>query len=509
MFDWFTNLWTGEKSKGYGLRIPSSSSTAGEIVNHRTASTVSAYFAAIRNVGEDVGKIPSPVYRIDDNDNKSHAKDHPVYRLLNLRPNPMMSALTFKELLNSWAQGWGNGFAEIQRDARMNVEALWPIHPARVQPWISNDAELYYYVYPDYDIRSGEVMRKGEPLIYADWQILHIKGPTDFGVWGKSVLECMAESLGISIASQKYGAAFYGNGAHAGGVLRHPAQLSEEAGQRLRASFDAQNKGAGKSGKTILLEEGMDFKSTTVNPRDAQALELRQFQVEEIARWFRIQPHKLQDLSKATYSNIESQNLDYVTDTLLSWTTRWEQEIDAKLLPEDDLLVSFDFNFLLKGDRAARAAYYNTLHFMGALNVNEIRKAEGFNSIGDKGDEFYQQSAMVPLGQTANETNQDAFNAVVVNAAQRVAAKEAKACEAEIKKERDHSDWCAAFWQDQTSFAISNFLPIITSMAGMGLVDGPKTVESFTENITAKYHARQLDPLTAHEIAEVFSASKR
>jgi HK97 family phage portal protein len=148
--------------------------------------------------------------------------------------------------------------------------------------------------------------------------MLHIKGPTEFGIWGKSVLECMAESLGIAIASQKYGAAFYGNGANYGGFVVHPSELSETAATRLSESIRDNSKGAGKAGGLMLLEEGMKFESTTISPKDAQALELRQFQVEEIARWFRIQPHKLQDLSKATYSNIESQNLDYVTDTLLS-----------------------------------------------------------------------------------------------------------------------------------------------------------------------------------------------
>jgi HK97 family phage portal protein len=508
MFNWLSNIWTRDQSRGRNLRIPSAQSVAGETVNHQTASTVSAYYAAIRNVSEDIGKIPSPIYDIDKDGNKKLARDNPAFNLLNLAPNPMMTAMTFKELLNSWAQGWGNGFAEIERDGSMRPTALWPIHPARVSPWVSEDRELYYYVYPDYDIRYGQIQRKGEPIILADWQMLHIKGPTEFGIWGKSVLECMAESLGIAIASQKYGAAFYGNGANYGGFVVHPSELSETAATRLSESIRDNSKGAGKAGGLMLLEEGMKFESTTISPKDAQALELRQFQVEEIARWFRIQPHKLQDLSKATYSNIESQNLDYVTDTLLSWSTRWEGECQNKLL-DLDTVISFDFNFLLKGDRAARATYYSTLHFMGVLNVNEIRKAEGFNSIGPKGDEHYQQSAMIPLGQSTTETSASSFDAVVVNASQRIASKEARACEAESKKDRDHSEWCLNFWQDQTSFAISTFMPLISTMSQMKVLNGPSTIEAFTDSITAKYHARQLNPLTAHDIAEIFNASKR
>lgn len=509
MFDWFTNLWSSKASAGYGLRIPPQRSTAGETITHKTASTVSTYFSAIRNISEDIGKIPSPVYRVDGNENKTHAKNHPVYRILNLSPNPMMTAMTFKELVTSWALGWGNGFAEIIRDPQMNVTAMWPIHPARVQPWVGEDSELYYYVYPEYDIRHGETFHKGEPVILAAWQMFHLKGPTDFGIWGKSALEHMAESLGISIASQKYGAAFYGNGAHAGGVLKHPSELSEEAGNRLRKSYDDNNQGAGRSGKTILLEEGMEFQSTTINPKDAQALELRQFQVIEVCRFFRIQPHKIQELNQANYANLESQNLDYVTDTLLSWGQRWQLEAEMKLLPESDLMMELDFSFLLKGDRAGRVAYYNTMHFMGAMSVNNILRLEGMNSIGPEGDVHYQQSAMVPLGHTEAETNQASFDAVVVNASQRVAMKEARACEAESKKERDHSEWAASFWQDQTSFALSNFMPIISTMSSMKMIDGPETIKAFTENITSAYSGRELTPLTAHEITEVFNASKR
>jgi HK97 family phage portal protein len=532
MFDWLTSLSWNRKPTARGMNIPSFGSVAGEQVTHRTASTVSSYYAAIRNVSEDIGKIPSYVIRLDKNENKTHAKDLGVYKLLTLQANPMMTAMSFKELLNSWAQGWGNGFAQIEFSPRMDPIALWPIHPARVQPYITEERKLVYYVYPDFDIRGLDVERKGEPLILEDWQMIHIKGPSDYGIWGKSVLETMAESLGISIAAQKFGAAFYGNGAHAGGYLVHPTNLSVEAGDRLRDRINKSHRGAGKSGSIIVLEEGMDFKSNTVSPKDAQALELRQFEVSEIARWFRIQPHKIQDLTRATYSNIESQNLDYCTDTLLSWSTRWSQELQIKLFFGDpSLTVNFDFDFLLQGDRAGRASFYSTLHFIGALNVNEIRKAEGWNNIGEKGDEYYQQSAMIPLGSDPMVATQQtvmvepdddieddgedleepsaSFSPIIKAIATRVASKEAKACEAEKAKNRDHSEFIASFWPDQVCFAMNSFLPIIETMHGMKLCKGPETIAAILENIEKNYDNKQLNPSSYQDLVEVFSASKR
>jgi HK97 family phage portal protein len=510
MLEWLPTLTWNKKPTTTGLSTPSFPSVAGEKVTQKTASTVSSYFAAIRNVSEDIGKLPSPILRIEANGNKTFAKDHPAYRLLNTQPNKMMTAMTFKELLNSWAQGWGNGFAEIEFDRRMNPVALWPIHPARVQPWISDDHDLYYYVYPDYDIRGLVVERKGEPIVLADWQMIHIKGPTEYGVWGKSVLETMAESLGISIAAQKFGAAFYGNGAHAGGFLKHPETISAEAGNRLRDQIQGTHKGAGKSGSIMVIEEGMEFQSNTVSPKDAQALELRQFEVSEIARWFRIQPHKLQDLTRATYSNIESQNLDYVSDTLLSWSTRWQQELHVKLLMGDEsYMVNFDFNFLLKGDRAARASYYSTMRFMGAMNVNEIRYHEEMNNIGPLGDEYVQQSAMVPLGQAPTKGNASAFAAIIKNTAFKVSQKEQKACEAEQRKERDHKEWAEGFWSDQLCFCVNSFFPTIEAMSGLGFLNGAETTKVFSETMGNLYADRGVEPLTAQQIVEAFNASKR
>jgi HK97 family phage portal protein len=510
MFEWLPSLSWNKRPTTTGLATPTFPSVAGETVNFRTASTVSSYYAAIRNVSEDIGKLPSPIIRVDKDGNKTQAKDHPSYRLLMSQANSMMSAFTFKELLNSWAQGWGNGFAEIEFDARMNPVALWPIHPARVQPWISENIELYYYVYPDFDIRGPDVTRKGEPIVLADWQMFHLKGPTEYGIWGKSVLQTMAESIGISIAAQKFGAAFYGNGAHAGGFLKHPETISAEAGNRLKDQIQKTHKGAGKSGSIMMLEEGMDFQSNTVSPRDAQALELRQFEVTEIARWFRIQPHKLQDLSRATYSNIEQQNLDYVTDTLLSWTTRWEAEAHLKILMSDNSLsISFDFNFLLKGDRAARASYYSTMRFMGAMNVNEIRKGEDMNSIGPLGDEYVQQSAMVPLGQAPTKGNASAFAAIIKNAAYKVTTKESKACDAENKKARDHAEWAESFWPDQICFCLNSFLPVIEAMDGLKILTGTETLKVFSETIDKIYAGKETTPTDPIVIIEAFNASKR
>lgn len=374
--------------------------SAGVKVTPQTAMGLSAYFAAIRAISEDVGKLPLIVYRQLDPRGKDRLRDHPAYDLLHTAPNDWMSAITFRETLTAWALGWGNGYAEIQRDrgVRGAPKRLLPLHPKCVTVRQTDKGTIYY------EYRYGATQK----TIPAE-AMLHLHGLGDDGIQGYSVATIGAESMGLSLAAQTFGAAFFGNGSSMGGVLKHPEVLSEKALQHLRDTWSSLYTGAYNAGKPAILEEGMTWERIGIPPDDAQFLETRQLQVEEIARWFRIPPHKIQHLLRATFSNIESQNIEYVVDTLTPWLVRWEQELKRKLFAEeDDVFAEHVVAGLLRGDHAARGVYYREQFFIGALSQNDIRELENRNPIGPDGDVYY-----VPSNMTRSE---DAAQGLVASA---------------------------------------------------------------------------------------------
>lgn len=360
--------------------------TSGMYVNPVSAMTLATYYACLRNISEDIGKLPLFVYQRQAR-GKRRAADHPHYTLLHDAPNADMSAMTFREVLTHHALAWGNGFAEIVWDSRMEfATALIPIHPSRVR--VSRDAGQLVYDIAGGDVSIPDTHYTGLVRLQQE-NVLHVRGLGAEGYTGYSVVQLAAESLGLSLAAQSFGAAFFGNGASIGAILTHPHTLSESAVQRLRESWQTIYGGPGNAMKVAILEEGMTYEKLGMPPNDAQFLETREFQVREVARWFRMPPHKVGDLAEATYSNIEHQALEYVTDTLLPWLTRWEQELKRKLFPDDDYFAEHAVQGLLRGDQAARASFYKDLFGMGALSPNEIRSLENFNEIGPVGDEKF------------------------------------------------------------------------------------------------------------------------
>ena len=292
--------------------------------------------------------------------------------------------------------------------------------------------------------------------------MLHVKGLSDDGLIGKSVLEHAVESLGGAIAVQQQGNAFFGNGANPSVILKHPKSMSSEAIQRFKAGWFEKFGGSKKSNGVAVLEDGMDVVPLTVNPRDAQVLELRRFLVEDVSRWFRMPPHKIGDLSRSTNNNIEQQNIDYLTDTLLTWVVNLEQEIWLKLVRDDSIEVKTQVKVLLRGDMAARSAYHKDMFYIGAMSVNEIRSDDDRNPIGPEGDIHYVPVNMAEMGDTDNEriSAVKALDSIVEFEAQRIVSKEEKAFHNEMKKNRDHTEWAADFFLDQISYAFSCLSPI-------------------------------------------------
>lgn len=361
-------------------------------ITHKKALGVAAYFACIRNIAEDVGKLPLILYERQPDGGKKKAKDvQPLFDLIRRRPNPNMTAQVWKETSTADMAGWGNAYSEKQFNALGDVIALWPIHPSRVQTKRDGKTkEIFHIVHMD----------NGQPIRLEGENVLHQKGFGD-GIVGLPVISVASESIGVAAAQQDFAAAFFANGTTVSGVLEHPAALSPEASQRMRESWNEIHQGALKSNKIAILEEGTKFRPTSIPMRHTQFIEGRQFSVEEVARWFRMPPHKIGHLLRATFSNIEQQSIEYVTDTLMPWFVRCEEQIGMDLIPPEDqsrLFFEFMVDALLRGDSEARANFYTKQWMIGALNQNEIRAKENMNGIGPAGDVYYVPANMVAQG---------------------------------------------------------------------------------------------------------------
>jgi HK97 family phage portal protein len=277
---------------------------------------------AVNMIATQMGNLPLVLYKKDGAD-KSPYKAHRLYRLLHDRPNPETSAFTFKQHLQGHVLLWGNGYAEIERDRSDQPIALWPITPERVTPYRDRpNGPLEYKV-----LNPG-----GGETFFAARDILHVPGLGYDGVCGYSVIAKARESIGLGLATEKFGGTFFGNGSTFGGAIEHPGTLTETARKNLRESIEARHQGVDRAHKFIVLEEGMKYEKFGIPPNDAQFLETRTFQVDEIARWFNLPPHKLKELARSTNNNIEHQNLEYYIDCLAPWCEVWEQELNFKLV---------------------------------------------------------------------------------------------------------------------------------------------------------------------------------
>lgn len=367
--------------------------TSGETINSAKAMTYSTWFACIRNISEDIARLRLGVYRSTDTGGDTLDPKHPLYRMLRLIPNPEMTSSVFRELMNGWAMGWGNAFAEIERDGGGRIVALWPIHPSRC--YLHRvDGRIVLDVFASDSLGMGRAVR----LEYAE--VLHIRGFGDDPLCGLSMIRLAAESIGVALAAQTYGATFFANGALASLVLIHPNKLKENEQTNLRESWKKRVSGTNKNGVAVLWD-GIKIERMSVPPEEAQFLETRQFQVAEIARWFRMPPHMVQDLSRSTNNNIEHQSIEYVTRTLAPWLNRWSQECERKLLDEREWEtheIKHDLRPLLLGDSKSRAEYMAKLLASGLMTINEGRLMEGMNpDPSPAANLLWMQGAMRPI----------------------------------------------------------------------------------------------------------------
>ena len=374
------------------------STLAGTSVSHTSAMGLSAYYACVRAISEDVGKVPLITYKRLQPRGKERAYDHPLYSLLHDLPNDEMESLTFRETLQAHALTWGNGYAEIERGRRGEAVALHIFHPSRVIIRRDDNSNIVY------DIIGSEMIAGAQRAVMVRLRsenVLHIRGLGSEGLYGYSVLNMARESLGLSLAAQQFGASFFGNGAHLGAILEHPGIVSDTALAHIRESFKEIYGGPTKAGTPGILEEGMKYTRIGLPPNDAQFLETRTHQVRDVARWFRMPLHKIQDMADASYNNIEHQSLDYLSDTLMPWFVRWEQQIKRKLFRNDpEHFAEHLYTALLRTDAKSRSSYYRTMFGLAVISPNEIREMENTNPIGPEGDQYFiMANNLVPINQ--------------------------------------------------------------------------------------------------------------
>lgn len=363
-------------------------SDSGVSVTPDSALTYSAVYAAVRCIAESVSSLPLNYYERLPTGGKAHAKANPLHTLLHDEPNPEMTSYQWREASMAHLLLWGNSYSEIVRDLEGNVVELWPIDPTIVTPRRTDSGELYYD------------LNRGKTFITAA-NMLHIPGLSFDGISGMSPISLARQSIGLSMAIEQFGAGYFGRGARPGGVLTFPGQLSPEARQNLRRSFEELHAGGANSHRVALLEAGLKWEAIGVPPDDSQFLQSREFQIIEIARWFNLPPNKLKDLSKTSYNSLEQMEISFVVDTLRPWLVRWEQQLNRKIIrPKDKGNFFFEFNVegMLRGDQASRYTAYSVGRNWGWLSVNEIRGKENLNPIGPEGDVYMQPMNMQALG---------------------------------------------------------------------------------------------------------------
>lgn len=360
---------------------------AGVSVSGEGALKLSAVYAAVRVLSETVASLPLLVYERQADGSKQRAPNFYLYDLLHREPNPYQTSFEFRENLVAHLALWGNAYCEIELDGRGRVAGLWPLRPDRMLRVFRQGGQVRYrYQLPD----GGTVTLSGD-------QVWHLRLMGD-GLQGYSPIGLARQSVGLGLAAEHFGADFFGNGARPGGVLEHPGELGEEGMQNLRTGWESAHGGLGRSNRVAILEEGMTYKAIGVPPDDAQFLETRKFQVEEIARIFRVPLHMVGMLDRATFSNIEHQSIDFVVHTIRPWLVRIEQSIGNKLMTARDrsrYFAEFLVDGLLRGDVESRYQAYATGRQNGWLSANDIRRLENMNPI-EGGDVYLVPLNMVP-----------------------------------------------------------------------------------------------------------------
>lgn len=403
---WITNsivtALRASVSASYSLSDPALTSLfrfqdddTGIYVNEETALSLSSVYRAVKLLSDSVAMLPLITYKrikVNGGTGKEKDIDNPIYFLLKEQPNQWQTPFDFNRIMMIHLLLRGNFYAEIVVDGRGNIQLI-PLEPDRVTPFMAPDGKRAYYYQP----------LQGTQRTILQSEMYHVMNmSTTDGLKGVGVIENHSRTFGMSIGAEKHGARLYRNGARPGGVLETPNKRDDEAQKNLTDSWQEAHGGVDNSNKVAVLYEGMQFKPIAMTPEDVQYIETRKFQVTDIARIFGVPSHMLNDLERATFSNIEHQSQEYVTTSLLPWLINIEQCTNRDLLSIEARMikgsyVKFNVNMLLRGDSKTRAENASSELQNGTISINEAREREDLNPI-ENGDKYYHQLNMVEVG---------------------------------------------------------------------------------------------------------------
>lgn len=384
---WLVNMFGGREAAS-GIRVTT-----------ETALGWTPFAAGVRIIAETMGSLPCQTFERLEPRGRELRRNHPLYFVLHDQANEEMTAFEFFELMQTHIPLFGFAAAQIIYNGRGDVIELWPLNPDRVTITRNPERQLQFRVTLPQSDQGGV---SGSAALPAD-EVLLIRG-WGGGIIGRAIPTLFKESLGLGLATEIFAGAFFGRGAVASGVLEHPGELGDEAHERLRKAVENQVAGIDKQHRLLILEEGMKWHQTTIEPEKAQLLGLREFQVSEASRMLRIPAHKLGDLKRATFSNIEHQAIEFVEDTIRPYAVRWEQRMAMQLLGRKDrarVFLKFNLDAILRGDLESRYRAYLTGRQAGLLSANDAREKEDMNPRTDPGGDTY---ADLPAGVPANTT---------------------------------------------------------------------------------------------------------
>ena len=388
---------TDNKTAGSGYRFFFGQTNAGKVVNERTAMQMTAVYACVRILAESIAALPLHVYRQGANGSRVKAEDYPLFFLLHDEPNPEMTSFIFRETLMTHLLLWGNGYAQILRNGKGEVLALYPLLPNKMSVERDEKGQLFYrYTRNDQEPPT----MKGNSVILMPEDVLHIPGLGFDGLVGYSPISMTKNAIGLAMAAEEYGSKFFANGAAPAGVLEHPNVVKDVS--KLRESWNSAFGGSANAGKIAILEEGLHFHPISMSPQDSQLIETRKYQLDEIARIFRIPPHMVGDLEKSSFNNIEQQGLEFVKYTLDPWVVRWEAALSKALLTREEKRkyeIRFNVDGLLRGDYKSRMEGYAVGINNGFMCPNDARRLENMDLIPDEkgGNNYLIQGAMIKL----------------------------------------------------------------------------------------------------------------
>lgn len=409
-------VWSGNAEPRATLAMPDLSMTEALTLDTKTASGIavnadramqlSTVSACVRLIAESIASLPLDVFQRLGDGGRRRVPDHPQHRLLHSEPNGVMTSFVFREMLSAELLLRGNAYAVIVRKGGEPSELL-PL-PCNTSVTVRKAATIGLV----YDVR----MPDGTTFSVGQADMLHVPGLAFDGVTGVSPIRYAAQAIGLGLAAERFGASFFGNGSTPAGYITLPGKLTKEQAAAMRDSWYAAYGGLGNANKTAVLFDGGKFERVSVPPNEAQFIETRKFQVAEIARWYRVPPHMIGDLDRATFGNIEHQQLEFVMHTLRPWLVRWEQELNRKLFPSRtdgtpaESHCEFNVDGLLRGDLKTRSDYYVRGRQWGWLSSNDIRRKENMEPI-EGGDVYLTPLNMVPAGTDPANNPTEASNA--------------------------------------------------------------------------------------------------